>query len=56
MDGICFEVVGSDDAIWMETKFEESYVLELLQAFNGEKAPGLDGFSFALCIFPSFSS
>ena len=31
--------------IWLERPFEEAKIFEVIKEFNGDKSPGLDGFS-----------
>ena len=34
-----------EDALWLERPFDEEEVAGVVSGFNGDKAPGLDGFS-----------
>ena len=47
MDGLNFNLLDNKDVNWLERSFEEVEVLEALKDLNGNKAPGLDGFSIA---------
>jgi hypothetical protein len=46
-DGLSFHSIGAEEGSWLERDFEESEVFEVVQAMNGDKAPGPDGFSLA---------
>jgi hypothetical protein len=47
VDGISFSSIDSDECLWLKRVFEEQEVLEVVREMNGDKAPGLDGFSMA---------
>ncbi len=44
LDGLEFLVISNEDSNWLGRPFEEE-VLGVIQGFNGDKAPGPDGFS-----------
>ena len=44
LDGIEFSMIPRDEALWLERPFDEEEVGGVLKAFNGDKAPGPDGF------------
>ena len=46
-DVLDFPRISGDNVDWLEKLFEESEVLEVIKEFNGDKSPGLDGFSMA---------
>jgi hypothetical protein len=47
LDGLSFNSIGVEEAMWLERAFEESEVVKVVKALNGDKALGLDGFSMA---------
>ena len=47
LDGIEFSMIPRDEALWLERPFDEEEVGGVLKAFNGDKAPGPDGFPMA---------
>ena len=47
LDGMQFSVISDEDAVWLERPFDEEEIAGVVQGFNGDKAPGLDGFSLA---------
>jgi hypothetical protein len=47
LDGIQFSTISGEDVKWLERPFDEDEVGKVVQGFNGDKAPGLDGFSLA---------
>ena len=47
LDEVDFSSISVDDASWLDRLFEEEEVLGVINDFNGDKAPGLDGFSMA---------
>ena len=47
LDGIQFSSISDKDAIWLERPFDEDEIAIVVQGCNGDKAPGLDGFSLA---------
>ena len=44
LDGIEFLMIPREEAMWLERPFDEEEVGGVLKAFNGDKAPGPDGF------------
>ena len=44
LDGINFNSLDEEEAAWLERPFDEEEIFEVVIAFNGDKAPGLDGF------------
>ena len=47
LEGIQFDAITDEDALWLERPFEESEIESVVQGCNGDKAPGPDGFSLA---------
>jgi hypothetical protein len=47
LDGIQFSALSEEDAMWLERPFDESEIVDVVKGFNGDKAPGPDGFSLA---------
>uniref|UniRef100_A0A2N9FJQ0 Reverse transcriptase zinc-binding domain-containing protein n=1 Tax=Fagus sylvatica TaxID=28930 RepID=A0A2N9FJQ0_FAGSY len=47
MDGMQFFTISDKDAAWLERLFDEEEIAGVVQGFNGDKAPGSDGFSLA---------
>jgi hypothetical protein len=47
IDGIEFTSISEEEAAWLDRPFEESEIVHVVQGCNGDKAPGLDGFSLA---------
>jgi hypothetical protein len=47
LDGIQFDTISDEDALWLERPFEENEIESVVQSCNGDKAPGPDGFSLA---------
>ena len=47
LDGLEFSMISTEDSDWLGRPFEEKEVLGVIQGFNGDKAPGPDGFSMA---------
>lgn len=45
LDGLPLDAIGKEKVELMENELEESVVLKVLQALNGEKAPTPDNFS-----------
>jgi len=45
LDGLPFESIEGEEAIWLERPFEETKVSKVVKALNCDKAPGTDGFS-----------
>ena len=42
-----FPRISSDNADWLDRPFDEAEIFEVIQNFNGDKAPGPDGFPLA---------
>ena len=47
LDDVDFSSISVEDASWLDRPFEEEEVSGVINDFNGDKAPGLDGFSMA---------
>jgi hypothetical protein len=47
LDGMQFSAISDEDAEWLERPFDEEEIAGVVQGFNGDKAPGPDGFSLA---------
>ena len=47
LDYVDFSSISMEDASWLDRPFEEEEVFGVINDFNGEKAPGPDGFSMA---------
>ena len=47
LDDVDFFSISMEDASWLDRPFEEEEVFEVINDFNGEKAPSPDGFSMA---------
>ena len=47
LDDVEFASISVEDASWLDRPFEEEEVVEVINGFNGDKAPGPDGFSMA---------
>jgi len=47
VDGISFDSILESEASWLEIAFVEEEVKKVVSAMNGDKAPGLDGYSIA---------
>jgi hypothetical protein len=45
LDGLDFSMIPEKDALWLEHPFGEEEVTDVVSGFNGDKAPGSDGFS-----------
>uniref|UniRef100_A0A2N9IF49 CCHC-type domain-containing protein n=1 Tax=Fagus sylvatica TaxID=28930 RepID=A0A2N9IF49_FAGSY len=45
LDGLDFSMISDEDALWLERPFGEEEVAGVVAGFNGDKAPGPDGFS-----------
>ena len=45
LDDMDFSSISVEDASWLDRPFEEEEVLGVINDFNGDKAPGPDGFS-----------
>jgi hypothetical protein len=40
-------MISGEESVWLERPFEEDEVSGVVRGFNGDKAPGPDGFSLA---------
>ena len=47
MDGLDFSCIGEDDRLSLEREFLKEEVTQVLAEMEGDKAPGLDGFTMA---------
>ena len=47
MDGLDFACIGKDDRLSLEREFSKEDVTQVLAEMEGDKAPGLDGFTMA---------
>ena len=47
LEGIQFDAIFDEDALWLERPFEETKIESVVQGCNGDKASGPDGFSLA---------
>ena len=47
LDGLDFTPLEDADAVWLERQFDEDEIFEVIKGFNGDKAPGPDGFSLS---------
>jgi hypothetical protein len=47
VDGLAFDSIGTDARVHLERPFELEEVLQVLKDVQGDKAPGLDGFTMA---------
>jgi hypothetical protein len=47
LDGLSFDSIGEDEAIWLERAFEDDEVFEVVKALNSGKASGPDSFTMA---------
>jgi hypothetical protein len=47
LEGLDFSTIFADEAIWLERPFDEEEVRGVVEGFNGDKAPGPDGFPMA---------
>ena len=47
MDGLEFTSIGDDERLELERDFSKEEVVKVLQEMEGDKAPGLDGFTMA---------
>uniref|UniRef100_A0A2N9FW69 Reverse transcriptase domain-containing protein n=1 Tax=Fagus sylvatica TaxID=28930 RepID=A0A2N9FW69_FAGSY len=45
--GLDFSTISVDEALWLERPFDEEEVRGVVEGFNGDKAPGSDGFPMA---------
>ena len=44
---LVFPRISGDNADWLDRPFDEAEIFEVIQNFNGDKAPGPDGFPMA---------
>ena len=44
---LVFPRISGDNADWLDRPFDEAEIFEVIQNFNGDKAPGPDGFPLA---------
>ena len=44
-DGLPIDSIRAEDRVLIERKFDKDEILQALQSSNGDKAPGLDGFT-----------
>uniref|UniRef100_A0A2N9J257 Reverse transcriptase domain-containing protein n=1 Tax=Fagus sylvatica TaxID=28930 RepID=A0A2N9J257_FAGSY len=51
LDGLDFSMIPEEDALWLERPFGEEEVADVVSGFNGDKAPGPDGFSMGFYQF-----
>ena len=51
MEGFDFDRIGNEDAAKLEESFSEEEISSALFKLNGDKAPGLDGFTIAFWQF-----
>ena len=47
LDNLDFSSISVEDAIWLDRPFKEEEVFGVIHDFNGDKAPGPNGFSMA---------
>jgi hypothetical protein len=47
VEGLSFLSIDADESSWLEREFEEKEVWDVIRDFNGDKAPGPDGFTMA---------
>ena len=47
LNDVEFSSISVEDASWLDRPFEEEEVFGVINNFNGDKAPGPDGFSMA---------
>jgi hypothetical protein len=47
LDGMQFSAISGKDAKWLERPFDDEEIAGVVQGFNGDKAPGSDGFLLA---------
>jgi hypothetical protein len=45
LDGLDFSMISDEDAAWLERSFDDDEVVGVVMGFNGDKAPGPDGFT-----------
>ena len=47
VEGLEFDRIGGMEKVWLERKFEREEILQVISDLEGDKAPGLDGFTMA---------
>jgi hypothetical protein len=47
LDGLAFDSIDEEEAIWLECPFKENEVLEVVKGMDRDKALGLNGFTMA---------
>ena len=47
VEGLEFDQIGGMERVWMKIRFEKEEILSVIKKLEGDKAPGLDGFSMA---------
>ena len=47
LDVLEFPMISGENAVWLERPFEETEIYDIIQNFNGDKSPRLDGFPMA---------
>ena len=47
MEGLKFDCIGHMERVWLERKFERDEIFQVVRDLEGDKAPGLDGFTMA---------
>ena len=47
MEGLKFDCFGDMERVWLERKFERDEIFQVVRDLEGDKAPGLDGFTMA---------
>ena len=47
MEGLKFDCIGDMERVWLERKFERDEIFQVVRDLEGDKAPGLDGFTMA---------
>ena len=45
MEGLEFDRIEDMERVWLERKFEREEILQIVSDLEGDKAPGLDGFT-----------
>ena len=45
MEGLEFDCIRDMERVWLERKFEREEILQIVSDLEGDKAPGLDGFT-----------
>ena len=47
VEGLEFDQIEEAERGWMERRFEKDEIIQVVRNMEGDKAPGLDGFSMA---------